>query len=453
MREGQIHPAILVEVEDGDADGGGAGPGGPVERLERALTRIDPHERMRTPGHHQVDRAVVVEVCTHGRDAGAGPRQAALPSHFGEGAIAVVAPHQQAWRGEICRSGSGCRVPRPGLGSHGNLGRGTGNLCDQAPRLTDRDDEVDVVVVVVIDPGHAERQERRAAAAGGWWRQAALRGGVEEATAALVVKQENAAAGADGQIGLLVVVVVRGRAADRGSVDRETALGDALVPATRRPAKQHDGVTRLALGRRVQRQVIVRAVAVRVEHTTTSPDTTAGRACVAGRTERAGPVGDELDRDRRRGRAALGQERSRERERPLVAVAKAHRARNLLGRQPLKSLEVRFRLLAASGALKRTCQAELRRHEKGIDLEGARECRDRSVVLLDLRRHQPDEVVAVRVCGLERRGLLERRQRRLRVARALLQQARGCTRPARSAARSSSPGRAVPAPGRSAASR
>ena len=44
-------------------------------------------------------------------------------------------------------------------------------------------------------------------------------------------------------------------------------------------------------------------------------------------------------------------------------------------------------------------------------------------VLLDLRRHQPDEVVAVRVCGLERRGLLERRQRRLRVARALLQQA------------------------------
>ena len=81
-----------------------------------------------------------------------------------------------------------------------------------------------------------------------------------------------------------------------------------------------------------------------------------------------------------------------------------------------------MRLVCLAHALVRARESELGGHEKWIDGECARERRDGAIVLLQLRRHESDEVGGVRVGRLERGGFLEGGERLLRVARAFQEQ-------------------------------
>ena len=364
---------------------------------------------MHTAGHDEVDGAVVVEVGAHGRHSSCRACQATLRGDFRKRAVAVVAPHLRARRG--CRR---CRTGRtrsaPGLAAR----------CAQDRGVTAGNNQVCVVIVVVVHPCQAQRLRARD---GGRFRQTALRRHVDEASGTFIVEERETGHGADRDIGLFVVVVIRRRTPERLGCDRQAALSRALKRAARRAAKQHRGIVRLARFRpRVQREVVGHAVAISIEQASARADAVPARCRTTCGGECIRCLRDEFDRHGRRRRAVLRHERLGQREGTLITVAQAHRARDLLGRQALEALEVCLRLLGASGALKRSCDAELRRYQEGIELQRARKRSDRVVVLLDLCRHQADEVVAVRVARPHGRGLLERGQRRLGLARALLEQ-------------------------------
>ena len=100
MRQRNVHPAVFVEVEDVDA--GSRGKSGRVVQRHRlewpfALVQINRRRAVRS-GHHQVHRAVVVDVGEHnaGRRALCGESGFLRPIR--KRAIAVVAPHHVVGR-------------------------------------------------------------------------------------------------------------------------------------------------------------------------------------------------------------------------------------------------------------------------------------------------------------------------------------------------------------------
>ena len=97
VREGQVHPAVLVEVERDHA----ARARGAVRR-ERVEHRVDAFPRVEGDGHllageDEIDGAVVVEIAGGDADR-ACDAEAALGGDVGEGAVAVVAQHYRRGR-------------------------------------------------------------------------------------------------------------------------------------------------------------------------------------------------------------------------------------------------------------------------------------------------------------------------------------------------------------------
>ena len=179
--EGEIHPAIFVEIERDDADGGreifffevdGGG-----ERSEFAFARIDVDGCAGlAAGEDEIDGAIVVEIAGGEASAGGVEVESGFGGDVGEGAVAVVAP-ENIVRGLL----RGAR----GGGLHGDV-------------------EVEVAVVIVVDEGEADAAGLAANADGF--------GDVGE-LAVFVVEKMDAVGEADGEIGVAVVVVVAGDAA------------------------------------------------------------------------------------------------------------------------------------------------------------------------------------------------------------------------------------------------
>ncbi len=181
VREGDIHPAIFVEVEGDDADGGreifffevdGGG-----ERSEFAFAGIDVDGGAGLSARDdEIDSAIVVEIGGGKARAGGVEIESGFGGDVGEGAVAVVAP-ENVVRGFL----RGAR----GGGPH-------------------RDVEIEVAVVVVVDESQADAAGLAANADGF--------GNVGEFSV-LVVEEMNAVGKADGEVGVAVVVVIAGDAA------------------------------------------------------------------------------------------------------------------------------------------------------------------------------------------------------------------------------------------------
>ena len=141
LREDQIHPAVLVEIDDGDAARiGGRRRREGRQRLECALSRIDQHRRA-FAGDDQIDGAIVVEIAGGDR-ACVRQREAALAGDVRKRAVAVVPEHggarprprsdrdprrdrsrrrsrrrraRRAWREGPASRGAGVNAPSPSL--------------------------------------------------------------------------------------------------------------------------------------------------------------------------------------------------------------------------------------------------------------------------------------------------------------------------------------------------
>lgn len=129
MADGDIHPAIFVEIENGDSRS--RRELRIVYRLGRifAFARIHIEQRRRTtPRHGDVDGAIIVEIGENRRRGSYGSAETRRLCPFAEGFVAVIAPEH--------------------IGALARFGRGAGQQ------------QIEVAIVIEIN----ERNPRRAIA-------------------------------------------------------------------------------------------------------------------------------------------------------------------------------------------------------------------------------------------------------------------------------------------------
>src|SRR6516165_10302561 len=189
MREREIHPAVLVEIERNNSDSwrkirlGEINCGKP---REPSFARIQVNRSTSgATSENKIDGAVIVEV--RGDDAGPGrvDAKAGFLGNIGEGGIAVVAPQ--------CVFASFSR----GFRRHAEV-------------------QIEVAVMVVINKGGGD--------AALFASNSDFFGYVDKFAAAVIVKKANASGFAHGQIGPSIVVEIAGGAPKAGANSRQAGF-------------------------------------------------------------------------------------------------------------------------------------------------------------------------------------------------------------------------------------
>ena len=184
---GQVHPAVLVVVENGDA-AGGAEFFHAEERLGGvfALSGVDVDERGGAiGGGDDVDGTVIIDVGEDDGAGGSGSAEAGGVGPLGEGLVAVVAPEDAG-------------VAAGGEGAAG-------------------DEEVEVAVVVVVDKAEALGVVEGLEADGG--------GGIFKVALAAVVEEQELVVEGYGEVVEAVGIVVSDGAGDGVAAGDEAGVG------------------------------------------------------------------------------------------------------------------------------------------------------------------------------------------------------------------------------------
>ena len=207
--ESYVHPAIFVEVEDGDGGGWWQRFVGEERRdFECAVARVgEEGGRGVGAGDEEVYGAVVVEVGEDGGGGAAGAAEAGLFRPVGEGLVAVVAPE--------------------------DVGASAVGGCAG-------DEEVEVAVVVVVDEDEVGGAIGRG--------DSGFFGDVGELAVAEIAEEEDAVAHGEGEVGEAVVVEVARGAGYAVSADGEAGLvgGERIEAARGGAAIGADGVGAVA---------------------------------------------------------------------------------------------------------------------------------------------------------------------------------------------------------------
>src|ERR1700756_2356750 len=104
MRNGHIHPAVFIEVEDGhSASRRQFAVVVEWHASERTLALVfEDRRRSILAGHHEIHGAVIIDVGESGACGGAGSSQARGTGPLGKGGVAIVTPENvwpRPWRG------------------------------------------------------------------------------------------------------------------------------------------------------------------------------------------------------------------------------------------------------------------------------------------------------------------------------------------------------------------
>src|SRR6266849_2157143 len=209
MSEGEIHPAVFVEVKGDDADGGRKVFLLEVEsgkRSEFAFARIQVDgSAVAAAGENEIDGAVVVEVGRDEASPGGVNAEAGFRRDSRERAVTVVAPE------DVVRLCSLRRIVR----RHGDV-------------------EIEVAVVVVID----EREANAAFFAA----NSHFLCYVFKLAVTGVAEETNSIGETDGEIGVAVVIEITGGAAEAAPRDFETGcLRDVVEMAVAEIVEQAAG--------------------------------------------------------------------------------------------------------------------------------------------------------------------------------------------------------------------
>src|SRR5712664_912115 len=181
VREGEVHPAVFIEIERDDADSGWKIffceiDAGQRRKLSFARIQVD-RCALAAARKNEIDGAIVVEVGSDEAGAGGVKAQSGFGGNVGEGAVAIVAPKN------VVRLGAGRRIAR----RHGDV-------------------QVQIAVVIIVDEGDAN-------AAGLATNAYGLRD-VREIAIAFVAQQVHAIAEANGEVGVAVIVEITCGAAE-----------------------------------------------------------------------------------------------------------------------------------------------------------------------------------------------------------------------------------------------
>src|ERR1700722_18012 len=181
VREGEIHPAVLVEIEGHDADSGREIFFFEIDRGQRSefsFARIEIDGcAVGAAGKNKIDGAVVVEIGGDQAGAGGVEAQTGFGRDICERAVAIIAPEKIVRRRFGC--GSRCRL-------HGDV-------------------QIEIAVVVVVDKSDADAAFFAA--------NADFFGDVFKFSVAVVVKKTNAVRETNGKICVAVVIeITRGAA-------------------------------------------------------------------------------------------------------------------------------------------------------------------------------------------------------------------------------------------------
>ena len=189
MREGEVHAAIVIEIERDGARGAGRRFAHPRSGgLKRSFERIDENlGRFFPAGDDQIDRAVIIQIAFERGDGCGAAGEPRLLGVIAKRAATEIAPKNIAGRRGIV--GKGERLRR----------------IVEREIIEARDVDVEVAIVVVVDEGDAESKTDGA--------HAGCVGDIFEGAVAFIVKERDAVAGADDEIGMAVVVVVADGAA------------------------------------------------------------------------------------------------------------------------------------------------------------------------------------------------------------------------------------------------
>src|ERR1700723_2894400 len=94
MSEGQVHPAIVIEVENSDAETKSRRRDRPrLLRMELPFSRVLENRRRLGTSDNDVDGAVIVIVSANSTGCGTGDSQTDRLCHVSESAVPVVPPH------------------------------------------------------------------------------------------------------------------------------------------------------------------------------------------------------------------------------------------------------------------------------------------------------------------------------------------------------------------------
>src|SRR5580704_3816735 len=388
VREGEIHPAIFVEIESDDTYCGGQIFFFEIDRGERSEFSFARIEKDRcavvAARYNEVDGAVIVKI--RGHDAAAG----------GENA-------QRCFRADVCERAVAVVPPK-------NIARPVASRWIDSEEARSVDDvQIEVAVVIVVDPGEAT--------ASGFAANANFFGDVFELSVAGVVKEPNAVGEADGEIGVAIVVEITGGAteAGRGALD----------------ARQFRDIGELAVADIVEEVTAVRWIAAREEEIRLAVVVVVEEAgAVGGADRRCGRRGNglrdelrrEMNRDGRRRVLHRASGKFSEREAALITVASAEGGGEMLGGHLLKFGEMLFGRLGIATALIGAGQAEFGGGMKRKDRESFLERSYGLIVMLKLRVQVADEIPGVGFVG-DLRDVSEGGDTSFRVAQIFVDQA------------------------------
>ena len=429
MREGEVHPAILIEVERDGAHrrrGHENRPG--TRRAESAFALVQENFRAAKPGDNKIDGAVIVQIAPDCGDARTAAGKPCFPGPIRERAVAVVAPEDVARRRGILGEGKWLRW-----------------ILDGEIHKS-RDVEIEIAVVVVINESHAENEPIGV--------DARFVGHVLEGAIALVVKELDAAIEADSEVGLAVVVVIAHGAAHALAVEIELRRLGYIYELSAACVLVERGVA-FAVG--VDDENVGLAVAVIVEDACAAADEIGeqdARFLLSFGRHGASPAPNNHRRTLHHGRMKLslgrhGRLRRKSGERrdvhvvngnggrnrlrswrhhfgkrvfPLLAVDETDRRAEFLRCDVLEAIEMLFGACFVARPQKRLREAELGGSMEGIALDGASVCGHGLVVAPLLGFDQADEILSVGVGGIEFRDLLEIRYGGVRMIRGFFEQ-------------------------------
>ena len=412
MSEGQVHPAVLIEVKDRHADCGRRHGRRPeFKRRKFPLARVGKDGgSIPQAGQQQVNRAIVVEVGTDSGHARGRAGQSGRLRPIGEGTVAVVAPQHVAGRNNIHRKFKRLAAAGP-------------RKVDEACYV-----EVEVAVVVVVQKSQTQRQPIGA--------NADLGRNINKGAVSLIAKQRHTAQEADRQVGPTIVVVVGGRAAHPGADRIQARLArdlDKAAPAAI-PVERAGSVLAAVDQKQISAPVtvVVQEASARTKKGSCGFFRRMARGSFAFGGKRAAVPeaqpgllgrGHETHPDRRRHCLRCTSDLLSPGVLALLAVDQTHGRAQVLLRQVLEARQVLSSLRRVSQALIGARQPELGGDVKGVQRQGGLEGGDGRLIPLKLRAQQPQEVLGVSILRVKLCHPLESFQRHLGLAQVLVQQA------------------------------